>query len=600
MRHPDYPHIDFKPAIARFDWDQTYDVLEFVYLPQGFSQLMDLCGIPAFELMAIDRFTPYRYRWADQYSDVVYEFLKTFNFSPHNSINERLLRDESGEAILDENDNSITVPKFELSNTQVYDYAPILANFTEGKYQVTGLIYQGWQEGLTGSIPTINQVFVEFTLAESTEIDLNQILWNRWLKDDYFPNGNSNRFCSNSLVISKLSNGNWIDYTPSFTSKPTWLLYSDINTYFNNVKQQLIDYFQNIHETYFDIFFTLKLDRIVGNTYYLKRFLTTTSLCSPIQSTLNHIEFIKDSPNEYIYRFTDNSGNISQHVFDWIPSSPPTLSIDRYEFKKIDSFFTDLCCLHRANNNKWSMQTNYNNLGINKYDLYIFPPILRDYPDDIAFAQLGVTIGEKLENEIKSYILSGDFIDTNAWGVNRTLGSAVLLNNSTLAFYFDLPNLFLYTDIRYEIYVARIQRFTGTAYSGIKDPDLGGYSIYKSMTLALEYKIMLSINSKNEFIVREILQEIFTTLYKHSGISEVVEWGSFYNGYRTKVEFNAVDEEINNFTPNDNNYIHKFYFTFVTQQEWENNHQENAMTDQEYLDYLLQLKEQYEEDSKTW
>lgn len=38
MKHPDYPDIDFKPAIARYDWDQTYDVLEFVYLPQGFSE----------------------------------------------------------------------------------------------------------------------------------------------------------------------------------------------------------------------------------------------------------------------------------------------------------------------------------------------------------------------------------------------------------------------------------------------------------------------------------------------------------------------------------------------------------------------------------
>ncbi|PHV63195.1 hypothetical protein [Cyanobacterium aponinum] len=94
VKHPDYD-IDFKPAIARYDWDQTYDVLEFVYLPQGFHRL-GFYGIPAFELMAIERYTPYNYLWADQYSDKLFNFLKTFNFSPHNSIDNRYLKDETG------------------------------------------------------------------------------------------------------------------------------------------------------------------------------------------------------------------------------------------------------------------------------------------------------------------------------------------------------------------------------------------------------------------------------------------------------------------------------------------------------------------------
>ncbi|WP_324282474.1 hypothetical protein VKI22_01625 [Cyanobacterium aponinum UTEX 3221] len=394
VKHPDYD-IDFKPAIARYDWDQTYDLLEFVYLPQGFSRLMDLCGIPAFELMAIDRFTPYKYRWADQYSDAVYEFLKTFNFSPHNSINERLLRDESGEAILDENDNTITVPKFELSNTQVYDYAPILANFTEGKYQITGLIYQGSQDGLIGSINTINQACAEFTVTGSKEIDLNKIIWNRWLKDDYFPNSNSNRFCSNSLVISKLVNGNWVDYTPSFVSKPTWLLYSDIDNYFNNIKQQLIAYFQTIYNDfggatdYFKTVNSYKIDAFNSNGNYFQDGITFDTLSNqsivipeiyPLQSYLNVICDISAdlTPN---YKFSHSIDNYfsSAEDFNWtenfvnneyrrkfpeIDYNNSSLSCEfELEFKKFPQFLLNDCYLARANNNKWSMGVNYGDLG---------------------------------------------------------------------------------------------------------------------------------------------------------------------------------------------------------------------------------------------
>ena len=378
ITHPDYPNIDFKPAIARFDWDQTYDVMEFIYLPQGFGQLMNLCGIPAFELMAIDRFTPYRYRWADQYSDAIYEFLKAFNFSPHNSINE-----------------------FKLSNTQVYDYAPILANFTEGKYQVTGLIYQGSQGGLIGSINTINQACAEFTVTGSKEIDLNKIIWNRWLSDDYFPNSNNNRFCSNSLVISKLVNGNWVDYTPSFVSKPMWLLYSDINNYFDNIKQQLIDYFQTIYndfsqvKDYFKTVTNYKINAYNSNGDFVQNGITFDTLSNqsiiipdiyPLQSYLNIVCDISAdlTPN---YKFSHSIDNYFSNIedFNWtenfvnneyrrkfpeIDYNNSSLSCEfALEFKKFPQFLLNDCYLARANNNKWSMGVNYGDLGdIDYYD----------------------------------------------------------------------------------------------------------------------------------------------------------------------------------------------------------------------------------------
>jgi len=103
MKHPDYD-IEFKPAVARYDWDQTYDVMEFTYLPQGFNELIDIVGIPAFELMAVDRFTPENYPWAEDYSTKLYEFLKAFNFSPNNNIYPRRLKTLRGKDYFDTED----------------------------------------------------------------------------------------------------------------------------------------------------------------------------------------------------------------------------------------------------------------------------------------------------------------------------------------------------------------------------------------------------------------------------------------------------------------------------------------------------------------
>ena len=522
IKHPDYD-IDFKPAIARFDWDQTYDVLEFVYLPQGFSQLMDLCGIPAFELMAIDRFTPYRYRWAEEYSDKVYGFLKAFNFSPHNSINQRLLTDESGALIKDDNGNNITIPNFTLENTQAYSYDPILANFGAGKYQITGLIYQGWQEGLIGSIHTINQAFAEFTLAENTQIDLNQFIWDRWLKDTYAQQGNSNRFCSNSIVISRLSNnGNWVNYTPSFTSKPTWLLFDDITTYFNNVKQQLINYFQTVHNGFIGYFTgILTPDKTI---YPLQNYLKNKS--APIQMGMIGTSFPR---TWYFLNLESNTTphfEITSSLIDidrvQIPNMKDLLNVT-YTFDNFKSL-TSICSLTRANNNKWKTGTDYNNLGINKYNLRF----------NIHGALGAINGGKKL---YISYPQGNQFISDDDY------------NN--------------YEDVIF----ARINLFP-------ENLRVSRYQFYYPKTWN-NYEKTISYNFFTN-VENNIFQiNVSNSCYETERIGNLIDITPHYTPYSYAT----------------NIYVNYSIFSY---NDWEQLYNEVSQPDQEYLDYLLQLKQQKE------
>jgi hypothetical protein len=282
MKHPDYPDIDFKPAIARYDWDQTYDVLEFVHLPQGFDGLMQQLGIPAFELMAIDRYTPYNYLWAEEYSDYVYNFLKQFNFSPNSS----------------QIDYDLYFNIATYSRTAGYK-----VSLTEGSYAVTGLVYQGWKDGVIGSIPTINQASYRFTLSETTEIDLNSII-KHWCKDDstdnigWEYNGSTwvqstlNRFCINSLVLSKLNGSQWESVA---VDAPPFLFYQDI-----------ADHWESLSVT------------IKNNYVRLQEYLAGFSS----EASINRFEPLITHPETEYY--------------DIFPSH-----------------FRDFCYLQRANNNKW-------------------------------------------------------------------------------------------------------------------------------------------------------------------------------------------------------------------------------------------------------
>lgn len=568
IKHPDYD-IDFKPAIARFDWDQTYDVLEFVYLPQGFSQLLNLCGIPAFELMAIDRFTPYRYRWADQYSYVVYEFLKAFNFSPHNSINERLLKDESGALIKDENDNNITVPKFSLANTQTYNYEPILANFGEGKYQITALIYQGYQKGLTGSINTINQAFAEFTLVESTEIDLNNIILHRWLKDDYYPNGNSNQFCSNSFVISRLSNGNWVNYTPSFTSKPTWLLFDDITSYFNNVKQQLINYFQKIHNDYGII------QQLTGkDTLPLQGYLKSIKILPPfdIVGFLGEIDYIFDILPTYI----TESG----------------------------------CYLACANNNKWSMQTNYYDLDI---DNFIFNNKLSAIQCLVNTRNINTPYLHRTPQTIYSLMEVGSPHFTNAF-INtdkskKTIGTFDYINLKNkinfgkelfaldFPFFLDFYNAIFpligsnktQTEYLYNInhLAPAWNNLYGLGYTNYTLANAGGNFVRDDCKEKWVIWGDFSNNSREwDLYLKKVQKNGICFLKNGSKFNFSIDYGLYTE---STFSLNSTDVKLEKiiFSLDDWNSINLY-------------RKDQDLSHQEYLDLLLQLKEQYEEMSKTW
>lgn len=657
MKHPDYPDIDFKPAIARYDWDQTYDVLEFVYLPEGFAGLIDLCGIPAFELMAIDRFTPYRYRWADQYSDIVYEFLKAFNFSPHNSINQRLLTDEAGEAIADDNGDNITVPNFELENTQTYNYEPILANFGEGKYQITGLIYQGYQEGLTGSINTINQAFHEITITEDNqEIDLNKILWGRWLKDDYF-SSNNNRFCSNSLVISKLVNGVWTDFSPSFTDKPTWLLYNDIDTYFNNIKQQLIDYFQNIYTdysvyqkntiTYDDAWQFVKIT--IPNIFPLHGYL------KKIESPILLQGYFLSYPNTTLIHpdyFNQQEFYINTFVFlDEITSFNYEININIQTFP---DYYINLHCLHRGNNNKWGTGETYEDIGdtpyffgnnseiyatINGYIDNNIEQIKEDETDELITELENTLLGLIPDTDYQNYL---SLLPTNTYNFydQSKIPSDAPLNGFNFIYDAEYPSETYHSARRFEVinndennifiknygdgYLKEVTLNTWRRYVrddlGYFSENINDYSNIIGNTYTLK-------NTGTGEPFSATVDSITSSRNKRANLTFSYEYKTRENPYNYVIEpanfshihtyelilialglgfvspntgRGSVVIEKNTVTSNiDLNINHTMEFSQEIFTELELNQiksykKNTGMTDQEYLDYLLQLKEQKE------
>jgi len=330
MKHPDYD-IEFKPAIARYDWDQTYDVLEFVHLPQGFSGLMDMVNIPCYELMAIDRYTPYDYLWAEEYSDYVYNFLKQFNFSPHNSIQQRALQDESGQSIKDENNNFIIVPKFEFTGDKYSKTAEYPVTLTKGKYKLTCLINQGWKDGIIGSITTLNQAHYAFTLDETTEVDLNQII-DHWCKDSY---GDS-QFCINSLVLSKFNGSQWQSVA---VDAPPFLFYQDIANYWGEVSQALLQYFDDVFNNHIEYFSNHFPD---SSIYPLRHYLSKIYV------------FASYGRNGFQWYFNNF---IRTNIADGYPSlylnDPKLIGNYQYTFDQIP--LMNNCYLQYANNNYWDI-----------------------------------------------------------------------------------------------------------------------------------------------------------------------------------------------------------------------------------------------------
>src|SRR5574343_178962 len=77
IKHPDYPDIDFKPALALLDWDQTYDLAAFRY--KFDTNYLDLPLITS-NLYLCDRYTPDNIPWAENWGLLVFELNKRLNY----------------------------------------------------------------------------------------------------------------------------------------------------------------------------------------------------------------------------------------------------------------------------------------------------------------------------------------------------------------------------------------------------------------------------------------------------------------------------------------------------------------------------------------
>lgn len=337
MQHPDYP-IEFKPAIAAYDWDQTYDILGFSYLPQGLNFLVGLCNIPVYETLAIDRFTPYDYLWAINYSDHLYTFVSYFNYCPNNSIARRKAIDIDDREIKI-NNNPIWIDEFNYFNNFLsYDNLSYFITIPKGPVKITWLTNDGYPQGLAWNIFTVNQCFVSFNFAQDTQIDLLT------LKEDF-----KDTFCANSLVFSQLINDQWIEFTPQGINH-NYLLYSDIQGYFWEVQQALIAYFDYVHTTYGYIIVNesnpiLNEKKIIADAMPLRTY---------IKSIYENIDY---SFADYSFSY-QNMYPLAQ-LFNYT-QSPLQIIYDYFPF-----YLYQLCFLQRANNNKWGLGVQLQDIGFN-------------------------------------------------------------------------------------------------------------------------------------------------------------------------------------------------------------------------------------------
>lgn len=235
MLHPDYP-IDFKPAIARIDWDQTYDVMEFCNFPQNFlnQPWMSLHRLPFTESLAIERFTPDSYPWAENYSTRLYALLKEFNFSPFQTF------------------RSVTLDWF---NDEQFSLGSLFSlsqgfngNFNQsfpfdaGEYLFTWLSFEPPQSDLINNGTWgINKVWRKLSLSTSQSLDIIGFLQSQH-KEDASLTANSFGYVASSLIILKLDTNNiYQSYRPA--GIPIYYLYEDIDTYFSLVETEIKQFF---------------------------------------------------------------------------------------------------------------------------------------------------------------------------------------------------------------------------------------------------------------------------------------------------------------------------------------------------------------------
>ena len=248
VQHPDYP-IEFKPALASADYDQTYDLIFTQHLPRGLFHLWAYCRLPCFEFLLVDRFAPLDGKWADNWSTQFYLFLTTFNFCPFNEIPNV------------NQGNPMFWRSNELDNPDINDYPPLpplsfsnrfnifqdyFVTLPAGKSRLSFLNFEGNanvffvsnEYNPVGS-RVLNRVQIDFDFSTETEIRLNDYLFEINREDS-----NSRGFVANSLVFERFetgSNPEWVVFEPEGINND-FFLYSDISSYFNYVKGKVTEY----------------------------------------------------------------------------------------------------------------------------------------------------------------------------------------------------------------------------------------------------------------------------------------------------------------------------------------------------------------------
>lgn len=375
MQHPDYPDIEFKPEIAEHDWDQTYDRLQFYYLPGNLAFVGREIAIPSYNSIFIDRFSPSFYPWAENYSTKLFNFLRDFNYSSFTAL---------------PSNYNFPDPYYKLSDT----YNIFLE---KGKYCLSFLVVDnklfenkilgGATTFPVGKIPKfreincVHKISIQLIIKETGILDLNKII--KGVSEDntypiiiWQPIGNENYqlvdkitqstfyrvsdperygFCANSLVISKLTGNDW---TPqNINTNFPFLFYKDIDNYFNLVKNTFKNYF---------------IERVQSNPSVADSFLInpdgrgginlSNNLQYPLQGYLDKVGYFSNYklPSNVRVSTLFNKNNANQSLTglnDFIDRNDLS-----YTMGTVPNFMKDCCWLSYANNNKWNNNTNSVNL----------------------------------------------------------------------------------------------------------------------------------------------------------------------------------------------------------------------------------------------
>lgn len=316
MFHPDYP-IQFKPAIAKVDWDQTYDVMQFSLLPESFN-FAQAFRMPIFDYIAVERFTPYPYSWANNYSQYLYDLIKTFNYCPHNKLT-GISRD-----IFNFTQFFIET-QFNPTN-RFFPTSRYFFDFPKGKYIFSWLNLDRPQSDLINEgCQTINQVFRKVTLNDDTAIEFSLFLNAINQEDNQF--FLSFGFCANSLVIQKQNNdGTYSNFRPDNIDE--FWLYEDIANYFDYFKTELLNHFNKVHDDH-------GVTNFNGDSYLLDKALPLGHYPKRIEKEIKAIGTVINQD----IQVNINSNNNYQYFTEELPK-----------------YLRDLCYLKIANNNYWQNQ----------------------------------------------------------------------------------------------------------------------------------------------------------------------------------------------------------------------------------------------------